>query len=53
MEEITVTDKDRHFAELVLRVLKDVDCPMLMFEGEKEAVRKGLVLLLQQHEGRK
>lgn len=43
---MTITDKDAHFAELLLRVIKDVDCPMLMYEGEKEAVKKGLTLLL-------
>lgn len=45
-ENIVCTFKDAHFAELVLRVLDEVEYPRLMCEGEKEAVRKGLMLLL-------
>ena len=45
-ENIVCTSKDAHFAELVLRVIDEVKYPMLMYDGEKEAVRKGLILLL-------
>ncbi len=45
-ENIVCTSKDAHFAELVLRVIDEVEYPMLMYDGEKEAVRKGLMLLL-------
>lgn len=45
-ENIVCTPKDAHFAELVLRVIDEVECPRLMCDGEKEAVRKGLMLLL-------
>lgn len=45
-ENIVCTSKDAYFAELVLRVIDDVKYPMLMCDGEKEAVRKGLMLLL-------
>lgn len=45
-ENIVCTSKDAHFAELVLRVIDEVECPRLMCDGEKEAVRKGLMLLL-------
>ena len=42
----TVTDKEAKFAEVVLGVLENVECPMLMYDGEKQAVRHGLELLL-------
>ena len=45
-ENIVCTFKDAHFAELVLRVIDEVECPRLMCDGEKEAVKKGLILLL-------
>ena len=45
-ENIVCTPKDAHFAELILRVIDEVKYPMLMYDGEKEAVRKGLMLLL-------
>lgn len=45
-ENIICTSKDAHFAELVLRVIDEVECPRLMCDREKEAVRKGLMLLL-------
>lgn len=45
-ENIVCTSKDAHFAELILRVIDEVKYPMLMYDGEKEAVRKGLMLLL-------
>ena len=45
-ENIICTPKDAHFAELILRVIDEVKYPMLMYDGEKEAVRKGLMLLL-------
>ena len=45
-ENIVCTFKDAHFAELILRALDEVKYPMLIYDGEKEAVRKGLMLLL-------
>ena len=45
-ENIVCTFIDAHFAELVLRVIDEVEYPRLMCDGEKEAVRKGLMLLL-------
>lgn len=45
-ENIECTFTDAHFAELVLRVIDEVEYPRLMCDGEKEAVRKGLMLLL-------
>ena len=41
-----VTDKEAKFAEVVLGVIENVECPMLMYEGEKQAVKHGLELLL-------
>lgn len=45
-KNIVCTTKDAHFAELVLRAIDEVDWPKLMCKGEKQAVRKGLMLLL-------
>lgn len=47
-ERIIVTDKDAYFAEVMLGVIDRVERPMILFEGEKEAVRKGLKLLLRE-----
>lgn len=49
----TFTDKDAHFGELVLRVIRDVECPMLMTEGEKDAVKKALIKSLDEWAERK
>lgn len=49
----TFTDKDAHFGEVVLRVIRDVDTPMLMYEGEKEAVKKALIMALDKWAERK
>lgn len=48
-ERIIVTDKDAYFAEVMLGVIDRVERPMILFEGEKEAVRKGLKLLLNRY----
>lgn len=45
-ENIVCTPKDAYLAELLLRVIDEVERPMLMYDGEKEVVRKGLMLLL-------
>lgn len=45
-ENIVCTPQDARFAEIVLRVIDEVECLILMYDGEKEAVRKGLMLLL-------
>lgn len=42
------TDKDAHFGELVLRVIRDVDFPTLLTKGEKEAVKKALIKSLDE-----
>ena len=47
------TDKDAHFGELVLRVIRDVDCPMLMTTGERDAVKKALIKALDEWAERK
>ena len=49
----TFTDKDAHFGELVLRVIRDVEYPMLMTEGEKDAVKKALIKSLDEWAERK
>ena len=47
------TDKDAHFGELVLRVIRDVDFPMLIAAGEKEAIKKALIKALDDWAERK
>lgn len=34
--------KDITFAEIVIGVIKNVKCPMLMYDEEKEVVKKAL-----------
>ena len=48
-----ITDKDAHFGELVLRAIRDIECPMLMTEGEKVAVKKALIKALDEWAERK
>ena len=43
---MSVSDKEVKFAEVVLSVIENVECPMLMYDGEKQAVKHGLELLL-------
>lgn len=45
-----VTDKDAHWAEMVLNVIRDIDCPMLMYQAEKDVVEKALRMLLDDWE---
>lgn len=47
------TDKDAYFGELMLRVIRDIECPMLMTEGEKVAVKKALIKALDEWAERK
>ena len=44
--DFEVTEKDAHWAEIVLRVLRDNDCPMLMYQAEKDVVENALLMLL-------
>ena len=46
-------DKDAHFGELVLRTIRDVDCPMLITTGERDAVKKALIKALDEWVERK
>lgn len=48
-----VNDKDVYWGELFLRVINDLDRPMLMFKEEKEAVKHALELMLQAWEKQK
>lgn len=47
------TDKDAHFGEVILRVIRDVEVPMLLYESEKEAVKKALIMALEDWAERK
>lgn len=42
------TDKDAYFGELVLRVIRDVNRPMLIAEDERDAVKKALIKALDE-----
>ena len=42
------TDTDAHFGELVLRAIRDVDCPKLITTGERNAVKKALIKALDE-----
>lgn len=46
-------DKDAHFGELVLRTIRDVDYPMLITKGERDAVKKALIKALDDWAERK
>lgn len=41
-----LTEEEESFAKMVLSVIDNLDTVMLMFEGEKNIVRKGLLMLL-------
>ena len=47
------TDKDAYFGELVLRVIRDMNRPMLLAEGERDAVKKALIKALDEWAERK
>ena len=47
---LEVTDKDAHWAEMVLSVICDIDCPMLMYQAEKDVVEKALRMLFDDWE---
>ena len=42
------TDKDAYFGELVLRTIREVDCPMFITTGERDAVKKALIKALDE-----
>lgn len=41
-----LTDRERHFAEVLMDVIDQVDRPMLVYTEEKEVVKKALELIL-------
>ena len=43
-----LTDEERYFAETVIGAIDHVKCPMLMYDEEKEIVKKALLKLLEQ-----
>ena len=45
-----ISENERHYAEMVLYVIDTVECPMLMFEGEKAIVRKALKAYLENND---
>lgn len=45
-----VNDKDAHWAEMVLNIIRDIDCPMLMYQAEKDVVEKALRMLFNDWE---
>ena len=51
--DFEITEKDAHWAEIVLRVLRDIDYPMLMCQAEKDVIEKALRMLLDTFSQRK
>lgn len=47
---MNLSDKEKRVAQLVIRLIDDVECPMLMFEEEKSIVKKSLLNALQKQE---
>ena len=45
-----LTERERHFAESVIDMSDYVVSPMLIYEGEKEVVKKALERLLSEDE---
>jgi hypothetical protein len=41
-----LTDKEKYLAGLVIKLIDNVECPMLMYEGEKNIVKKALLNIL-------
>lgn len=42
-----LTNEEIYFAETVIGVIDHVQCPMLMYDGEKQIVKKALMELLE------
>ena len=45
-----LTDKERYFANALIGVIDNVDCPKLVYQEEKDVVKKALELLLYKDE---
>ncbi len=45
-----LTDKEKYLAGLVIKLIDNVECPMLMYEGEKNIVKKALLNILESGE---
>lgn len=45
-----ISEKERRYATMVLDVIDNVECPMLMFEGEKAIVRKALKAYIENND---
>ena len=45
-ENSLITDKEAHWAELLLHIIKNIETPMLMYQAEKDVVCKALKILL-------
>jgi len=45
-----LTDKEKYLAGLVIKLIDNVECPMLMYEGEKNIVKKALLNILENGE---
>lgn len=41
-----LTDKEKYLAGLVIKLIDNVECPMLMYEDEKNIVKKALLNIL-------
>ena len=45
-----LTDKEKYLAGLVIKLIDNVECPMLMYEDEKNIVKKALLNILENGE---
>lgn len=45
-----VTDRDAYLAEMIMNLILDVECPMLMYQEEKDVVEKALRMLFDDWE---
>ena len=43
-----LTDQERFFADELVKMIEHVDVPMLMYQGEKDIVKKALIKILQE-----
>ena len=45
-----ISKNERYYAEMVLDVIDNVECPMLMYEDEKAIVRKALKAYIENND---
>lgn len=43
-----ITDKEAYLAKMIINLIDDVECPMLMYQAEKDVVKKALEMMLDE-----